>query len=278
MQQDDFWVERGKDLGGSPKLVLDVPKINRLASGAIAGDDDLASASALARIVHSEFVGYGTDGSQTVTDQQSAALLRALRAVLARQDLSFSPPWRDFTTFRSYWLSHDGYNSWGARRAMLAEQFDPIFQALGRAEDAAFDVDLAEPVSPRMTTGWKRVDDELNAMRQRFRTASTMQDYRDVGNRCVGIMEALSETVYVPERHDAPGKPTPGVAMTDVRIGAYIDERLPGSGNEELRALVKKTSAFAHRTKHSPKSDRTSAGIAADAVIMLANLLRRLAE
>lgn len=51
-----------------------------------------------------------------------------------------------------------------------------------------------------------------------------------------------------------------------------------GRENEELRGLVKKASALAHKVKHSPNADRVNAGIAADAVILLANMLRRLAE
>jgi hypothetical protein len=68
------------------------------------------------------------------------------------------------------------------------------------------------------------------------------------------------------------------VDKTDLRIGAYIDQRLPGPSNEELRGLVKKASALSHKMKHSPQADRTTAGIAADAVILLANILRRLRQ
>ena len=70
----------------------------------------------------------------------------------------------------------------------------------------------------------------------------------------------------------------PPVDRTDIRIGAYIDQRLLGGSNEELRGLTKKASARSHKMKHSPKADRTTTGIAADAVILLANILRRLEE
>lgn len=51
-----------------------------------------------------------------------------------------------------------------------------------------------------------------------------------------------------------------------------------GKGNEKLRGLEKKAPALAHKVKHSPSADRVSAGIAADAVILLADMLRRLME
>lgn len=244
----------------------------------IPGDDDLETALALTSLVLGQFKGFGTDGSQTISNDESRGVLSTLTAVLARHDVTFSPPWRDFDTFKTYWLAHDGHGSWAARRQMLADVFDPVFQVLQAEERRHLGNYTAEPVSPRPRTGWERVDQEIDELRRQFRRASTQQDYRDVGNRAVGVLEALSDGVYEPIKHDLPGKGTPPVDKTDIRIRAFIDEKLPGSGNEELRGLVKKASALAHKMKHSPRADRTRSGMAADAVIMLANLLRRLAE
>ncbi|QNK51652.1 hypothetical protein H7F30_08140 [Dermacoccus sp. PAMC28757] len=105
-----------------------------------------------------------------------------------------------------------------------------------------------------------------------------MQDYRDCGNRCVAVLEALSATVFDPTKHWDAGEKPPPVDKTDLRIGAYIVGRTGGKGNEKLRGLEKKAPALAHKVKHSPSADRVSAGIAADAVILLADMLRRLME
>lgn len=121
---------------------------------------------------------------------------------------------------------------------MLADVFDPVFQALQAEERRHLGNFTAEPVSPRPRTGWERVDREIEELRRQFRRASTQQDYRDVGNRAVGALEALSDAVYEPIKHDLLGKDTPPVDKTDVRIGAFINEKLPGSGNEELRGLA----------------------------------------
>jgi hypothetical protein len=53
---------------------------------------------------------------------------------------------------------------------------------------------------------------------------------------------------------------------------------LPGKGNEELRRLAKTTIEAAQAMKHRGTPTRTEVGIAADAVILLANMLRRLDE
>ena len=54
-----------------------------------------------------------------------------------------------------------------------------------------------------------------------------------------------------------------------------IQDAAPGSANAELRSLARATIEFAQHVKHSP-STRLEAGIAADAVIQLAYLIRRL--
>lgn len=253
--------------------------VRELARGRIRGDDDLASAIELTRVVRAEYEAFGTDTNMvTLSEEDAREALRCLRLVLQRQGVQFRPPWSDFPSFKSYWLAHEGYGSWQARRVMIGEVFQPVLERLEATEDLAVANELTEAVSPRDALGWPGVDEYIEQLRLRFRTASTMADYKDVGNRCVGVLEALSAKVYDPALHCPPGKPVPPVDKTDIRIGAYIDHRLPGSSDEELRGLVKKASALSHKMKHSPTADRTSTGIAADSVILLANILRRLQD
>lgn len=262
--------------GADPQLDIDL--LNRLARGPAPGGDDLATAIALTRETHHQFEQFGTSGGQRWNTEQSRVALRALRLTLERHGIQLNVPWRDFDGFYSHWIEQDCKGSWKKRRDLLSTYFAPVTEALEHIEEDQFRAELAEGISPRPVTGWARVDEEISQLRLRFRSASTVQDYKDAGNRCVGVLEALSATVYDPARHCPAGATEPPVDKTDVRIGAYIEDRLPGHAHEELRGLVKKTSAFAHKVKHSPKADRLSAGLAGDAVIMLAQLLRRLAE
>ena len=284
MQESDFWVDDPvdpSDLFGKVRRRLDLDRVKDLARGPIAGDDDLASCLALTRTVLDAYRAFGTDGATDFSGEDSRVALQALKMALERRGHDLKLPWRDFASFRSYWIrvGASGTGGWQARRELLSEHFDPILEALEEAEEEQFRAELAEAVSPLATTGWPMVDQEIAGLRQRFRSATSMQDYRDCGNRSVAVLEALSATVFDPTKHLPPsGEKAPPVDKTDVRIGAYLAERLSGADNEELRGLVKKASALAHKVKHSPRADRTSAGIAADATILLANMLRRLAE
>jgi hypothetical protein len=93
---------------------------------------------------------------------------------------------------------------------------------------------------------------------------------------CVGVLNALSRTVYDPSRHLREGETVPPPDKSKQRIGRYVEDTSAGPEHEDLRALTNKAIEFAHHVKHSLTPTRREAGIAADAVILLANILRRL--
>lgn len=281
MRFDDFFgevLDSASPWGPSRTAAIRIDLVRQLADSPLPGDDPLSTAIALTQFVRGQYQSFGTDGKQLINDVESREVLRSLRAVLRRQGVEFDPQWSDFPSFRTYWNAHEGRGSWQARRDMLSKLFDPVLEALEMTQDRASENEVARPVSPRSELGWPAVDGHIEQLRQRFATASTHVDYKDVGNRCVGVLEALSAVVYDPAVHCPEGKSQPPVDKTDIRIGAYIDQRLTGPSNEELRGLVKKASALSHKMKHSPRADRTTTGIAADAVILLANILRRLRQ
>lgn len=281
MRIDDFFQE-SPDTGNpwdSQETELNVELLTQLAQGTAHDPNPLETALSLTRLVRAEYESYGTEKAHLRTDEDEArAALKTLRMVLKRRGIVFNPPWRDFSSFQIHWHAEGARGSWQARRDIIEKVFRPIQDQLEEAEEQQYMGELTEGISPHRDLGWTDVDDHIAQLRQRFRSASTAVDYKDVGNRCVGVLEAVSAHVYDPAVHCPPGATVPPVDKTDIRIGAYIDHRLPGKSNEELRGLTKKASALAHKMKHSPKADRTTTGITADAVILLANILRRLED
>lgn len=270
-KSSDPWVE--------PQQVLNLELLRQLGDGPIAGDNDLESARWLTRLVSSEFEKFGTDGRQMIlTEDDSLDVLAVLRKVVGRHGIRFKPPFDDLRSFRMAWIQRDmsGSGGWALRRQFVAEQFGPIEDTLREALDLYDDQSLAEPVSPVGETGWPRVDREIAELRQRFRTAMTPEDYRDVGNRAVAVTEALALAVFDAKRHWEGPEPVPAPSATKNRLDAFVNTEAPGPANAELRKLVRSTIEFAQAVKHRAEGTRRDAGIAADAVIMLANLLRRL--
>ena len=80
-------------------------------------------------------VAYGTGGGNRLDDEELSVTLRSLRAIFKRLSIGFDPPFRDFQSFRGYWIGHDMSGSWGARRNYLHELFTPVFERLEELED-----------------------------------------------------------------------------------------------------------------------------------------------
>jgi len=144
------------------------------------------------------------------------------------------------------------------------------------AQDRTLASTLAEAATSHETLGWPAVDTEVGELRRHFHSARTPQDYRAVGNDCVHIMEALSRQVYDHARHTPAGEEEPPVASTKTRLDRYVRARLPGSASAEIRKFARATIELAQAVKHRGTPTRTEAGVLSDAVILLANMLRRL--
>ncbi len=283
MRPDDFFAEPDSDpldpfgIPSKPRFNLEL--VRKMRARTLDQADDLEAAVALSRLIHDDPEAFGTDGGEELTEAQMRESLLALGSVLKRLRLErFEVPFRDFRTFKSYWLKNDGYGSWQARRDILNEIFDPIHDALAEREGEALSSNLAHPISPRGRTGWSRVDEEVAELHRHFAQARTPQDYRNIGNDCVIVLEALSRQVYAADRHLRDGEEEPPVAKTKLRIDRFIEDAVPGSDNAPLRKLAKAANDQAQAVKHRAASTRKEAGIAADSAILLANILRRLDE
>lgn len=255
---------------------LDVDLVNAVLTNQDFGCTDVEAGSALVRLAHDELESYGTDGAVRTDDGEIRLMLRASKAVLGRLGIEWELPFRDFKGFRTYWMANDGYGSWQARRDILVGLFDPIHVQLSDMEDAEVVSGLADPITGHSQTGWVRVDVEIKELRRHFQAARTEQDYRNIGNDCVAVLERLSAAAYDPTKHLHDGEEEPPVASTKQRLDRCVETALEGSTNKELRKLARAVIEVAQAVKHRGSPSRTEAGIAADAVIQLANMLRRL--
>jgi hypothetical protein len=270
---DDPW-----GLPPEPVMTLRVDLLEATRRGPIPGVDDLDLALPLAQLVHDDLERFATGGGERLNDDEMALAIMAVRAVLRRLDLALDLPFRNLTTFRTHWIKEglSGSGSWQARREFLNDIFEPIHAALLLQEERRMDDSLIAAISPRGRTGWAAVDAEIAELRRRFSTASSPQDYRAVGVYCVGVLEALARTVYDPAKHLRPGEEQPPPDKTKQRLDRYVDVALGGQSDEELRAATRKIIDLAQCIKHRQSPTRRDAGIAGDAVILLANMLRRL--
>jgi len=119
--------------GGHPPIyVLNEGMLDGLLTESLPLASDASVAEGLLELVHDELVGYGTDGSHQLGDKQIARAIRALEAVTWRLGMPLKLPFRDFTTFRSYWIRNgaSGHGGWQARRDIVAQLLDPAREEL----------------------------------------------------------------------------------------------------------------------------------------------------
>ena len=107
--------------GYPPVYMLNEGMLDTLASEPLPLVTDTRVAEGLLELAHNELVGYGTDGSNELDDKQIALVIRALEAVTWRLGIPIKPPFRNFTTFRSYWIREgaSGHGGWQARRDIV---------------------------------------------------------------------------------------------------------------------------------------------------------------
>lgn len=278
MRPDDFFIDESAsgDPWSAPSQALDEDLVRRVLVGPLPDRSDVEVAVALARLVHQEYEERATADNPRIGSDDSRALLAALRTVLSRLGVAFTPPFTDFPSFYQYWRREGmtGDGSWAVRRNFLSELLRPIHEQLADLEAGVVVTTLAQPATAHPRTGWTRVDEEIAELRRHFQAARTPQDFRNVGNDCVIVLERISEVAYEPAEHLPEGQEEPPVASTKARLERVVEVDLPGPGNAELRKLVRAAIEQAQAVKHRTP-DRRHAGVAADSVILLANIMRR---
>lgn len=261
---------------GPPARHLDTNLLETLGRGPIQGRSDLEAASALALLVRDDLESFGTGGVEQLSNQEVSLALHTLHGVLRRLGMDVDIPFRDFWTFKNHWVRQGAYGSWQARREILDAVFEPLLGRLRTAEDQALESTLAEPARPHGATGWPAVDERVRELRRRFRQASTPEDYRAVGGRCVDVLEALGHTVYDPGRHPREGETESD--QTSRRLERYVEDAVPGQLDEEVRALAVRAIELARLVEQRETPTRRDAGIAADAAVLVASILGRLEQ
>jgi hypothetical protein len=111
--------------------------LDALRAGPLRDTSDVSAAEGLLDLVQDELTAYGTDGSNELDDKDIALVIRTLEAVTARLGMPLALPFRNFTSFRTYWLRNDGYGSWQARRDIVDGLLDPTRKDLAGSETDA---------------------------------------------------------------------------------------------------------------------------------------------
>jgi hypothetical protein len=234
----DFWVVDavGPYQGPDTEFTesLDRERLKALTTAPDPAHLDLDVCLALMDLFEDDLELSGTGGGERLSVDDVRLVVRALERTTTRAGHPFTLPFRDHSSWRSYWIMKgaSGGGGWQARRDLLSDLFDEAYAQLMAAQDRALESTLADAVSPRERLGWHEVDTAIGELRRHFRTATTPQDYKAVGLDCVTITEALSRQVYdhgkhTPEARRSPPKEGRRSGSSDTLMPSYAAPTTP---------------------------------------------------
>lgn len=261
-----------------PKAIVRHDLLELLRKTPIVGVPDLESSIDLVALTQEQLEKFATDGTQFVTDSECALLLKALKSTMTRMGEKVDIPFRNLTTWRSYWIKKGvtGTGSWEGRRQLLEEVYGPLHSTLESLENKKLRSPLVNQLDLEPDAAWDIVNKEIFELRRKYDITSTTQDLRSLGLQCVNVLEALGKVVHDPALDLKPEESALPYDRPRERICRYVDRVMTGSDNSLVRSMVTKTTELAERVKHRTAPTPQMTGVACDATISLVNMIRRL--
>lgn len=239
--------------------------------------DEVALAIKLLRIVENEFERFGTDGSEAFSNDDSREALLALQMCCKRLGfVHFVLPFRDFSSFRSWWISRGARGSWQARRDLLEEVFGEIAVALDNRFLEIQEKMLVHPLNSEALSSWPEIQSEINELRRHVASATSAADLRNIGNDCVSILERLSEFTYSHQIHGLPNADEPAVSKTKIRLTSIIEHEYLSQSKSELKRLVSTLIDLAQAIKHTSDPTELDTLVLADTLVFLISVIDRI--
>lgn len=259
-------------------LVLRTDLLERLRRGVVDEFNDLDAALDLLELCHRELTSYATERDHKLNDTDISLTLRALKMTLIRLGVNTDLPFRNFTSFQDFWVEQGaiGEGSWRRRRSLIEAAFASIRTALESLEEHRITKPLSNPINEQGPS-WPEVDAEVRELRRKFNMAVTPQDFRALGTNFIGVLEAVGDAVYSPNEDLREDERTIPRDKPKIRIERFL-ERSIVLEHRALKNQVKTTLELAHKIKHSQSPNALMTGVAADSTILLASIIRRIAD
>ncbi|MBI4917351.1 MAG: hypothetical protein HY825_16045 [Acidobacteria bacterium] len=197
-------------------------------------------------------------------NQDYVSRRQIIQAALAEVGVADPVPYEDLWAWYGKWSSGD-LPSYRSRREYLGELFSPLLAAVVRGPGAG--AVSAEP------TGWALVDRQLGEARRRLGSATTEEQYQEVGLLCRETMISLAQQVFDPAVHKSPDGVDPSPSDASRQLAAYFTDKLPGDANEHLRKHAKAALELASHVLHKRTGTFPLAAICVEACVSVVNLV-----
>lgn len=157
-----------------------------------------------------------------------------------------------------------------SRREFVGNLLAPTFEAFN---DNNTTPAIATPIVE--LNDWDRINRAVIKIKQSSNVAKNEEDFQQIGLLCRETIISLAQVVYNPEIHGAKDEKGVEIGKTDAvrMIGNYINVRLAGSSNEELRAYAKTTNKLTNLLTHKRDAVKQDMLLSVSATIALINFI-----
>ncbi len=157
----------------------------------------------------------------------------------------------------------------------------PVGQGGGIAiQDIQYRIDTDslhdEPLTPfTHPTGWDRVDRTMDKLREQLMTATTEEDFEQIGHRCREALISLAQATFDRQRHSSISDDGKKISSTDVKrmIEQYLAVEFSGPGNQAARKCVRSTYDLAVALQHSRDATYRDAALCVQATFGVVGLI-----
>jgi hypothetical protein len=141
-------------------------------------------------------------------------------------------------------------------------------------ENAAAGVQVTDPGGDKPPT-WADLDGRVDGVVREFATATSRDDWQDVGRRCREVLIDAAKLLADPRLVPA-GTEAPKAADAKAWLDLFLDAHAAGRSHRELRAFVPVAWDLAQKVTHGD-IDRVDAYAAAQATLLVVRVLQQLA-
>lgn len=123
--------------------------------------------------------------------------------------------------------------------------------------------------------GWQRVDRTMDRIRELLATASTEEQFQEVGVLCREGLISVAQTVFDAKRHPPLPNDNTDVSDTDAKrmIARFVASESPGPSSQEVRKCANSTIDLANKVTHRRTSNYQDAALCAQATFNLVGLI-----
>lgn len=194
---------------------------------------------------------------------------RKIRPGLQRLGIEDPFPWPDLYQWWGF-CSAPRMTTYMQRRTYVAEIAEPVLDELERRRSGLVDWSRGGG-----SVTWATLQGRLDGLRGELNRARTHDDLQDVGRRAREIIIDAANMVF-DESMLPDNEPTPSPNDAKRRIEFYLNHRVPGQSQADLRRVVRAVMDLANTVTHSDSISRVDAYATAQATVFIVRTLQEM--